>query len=258
MAKGIRRHLLIPDLHYPFHCPKFVELMTKIIWSHRFSSVTQLGDAVDFYQISRFSKEVSRKSTASQDLKQYRAQMYKWQTALLSRNPKAVWNQLEGNHEQRLQRFMNDNPKVEGFIRTVPEILGIDAPEYRRTPMETNWHPLNVWNSLVIGDCVIHHGEAFGKHVAVMNCAIYGGMTEYRGFIQGHTHRLQKAHEGPNWSATIGHGTVATKTMHLNKPTNWVQAFGILNEDIKTGKTHLSVHTVNDGSTIIDGGKCEV
>lgn len=241
----IKHYLIIPDLHVPHHDPSYIALVTKIIKIIKPDGLVQLGDALDFWQISRFDKDPMRKRTLMDDVKMYSQILDEWEDAL---PVSSEIIQLEGNHEDRLRRYIWQNAKelAGGWVRSVPEMLG-----FKGRLIKCTWHELSDWKSCKIGNCILHHGHYFNAHVAV------GNLTRYpASLITGHTHRFQFVSNGQRFSATLGHGSNESETAHQPTPTGWQQALGILT--VVSGKSHLNPILVQNGQCILFDQKVSV
>lgn len=235
----IKRYLVIPDLHYPYHDPSFLALIPRIVKLAKIYGIVQLGDALDFWQISRYDKNPARKRTIAEDAALYKTTLIEWAKCL----PKdGVIHQIEGNHCDRLRRYVWANAKeLEGLVKTVPEMIGL-----RDLPIKAIWHPIHKWDSCKIGDAILHHGHFFNQHLAV------GNLTRYpKKFIQGHSHRFQFASNGTHFSASLGHGSNESETAHQPTPTGWQQAMGIL--VVINGVSHLEPILVKNGRCVVYG-----
>lgn len=231
--------LILPDLHFPFHCPLYLKVVTLVIKLLRaeLNGIVQLGDFVDCWQLSVFDKDPARKNNVIQDIEQYG----KWLDqidALVKRETK--FYQLEGNHEDRLRRYAwAKAPDLVGMVRDIPEILSF-KDRNKHSNMTYRWFPISDWDACQIGDVVLHHGHFFNKHVAVNNLAIYETK-----FISGHTHRFQFAANGDRWSVSLGYGSTEPAIGHKPVPHGWQQVFAILT--VVDGKGWLEPFLVNKG-----------
>ncbi len=240
----IKRFLILSDLHVPYHDISYIALATKIIKLLRPDGLIQLGDAVDFWQISSYDKDPNRKRTLMDDVKMYSTILDEWEDALPITSE--IF-QLEGNHENRLTRYIWKHAKelADGWVKTVPEMLNL-----RKRSIKCTWHELSNWQSCKIGNCIIHHGHYFNAHTAM------GNLTRYpTSLITGHTHRFQFVSNGDRFSATLGHGSNEADTAHQPTPTGWQQALGILT--VVNGKSHLEPIMVRNGECVLFGKKVE-
>lgn len=240
----MKTFLVVPDIHVPFHCRKYIKLVTKIIKHINPDGLVQLGDALDAFQISTYSKDPSRRNLLAEDIEDYKQILNEWARNL---KPHSHIHLLCGNHEQRLERYIASNCRdLHGLVPGWKTLLGIDIRN-KVGQHHWHWHPYHKWNSCQIGDCVLMHGFYFNQHVAA-TC-----LQKYRtNVIFGHTHRLQFIHDGTHWACSLGHGSDENDTAHQPTPTGWKQCLGLLHVDHK-GKTKLDIIEVNDGRAVVYG-----
>ena len=243
----IKHYLVLPDLHFPEHCLKYLALIDKVIKIIKPNGIVQLGDALDFHQISRYDKDPSRKNTLGDDIALYNETLNRW-SALLPKG--GAVHLIEGNHCYRMQRYIAANAReLFEICRPLPELLRL--PQRNADGKHKwHWHSYNKWNSCRIGDCVLMHGFYYNQHATSTNLAKYKMST-----ISGHTHRVSYATDGIHYAASLGHGSDEKNTMHQPTPSGWTQAFGILYED--DGKTSLEIITVKNGRCILHGQKIQ-
>lgn len=240
----LKTYLILSDLHYPYHCRKYVKLATKIIKELRVDGLVQLGDAIDAFQISTYSKDPARRNFLADDIDEYKLQLNEWARHLKSG---AQIHLLCGNHENRLQKFVASHCRdLHGLVPDWPTLLGIDLRN-KSGRHKWYWHPYSKWDSCKIGDCVLLHGFYFNQHVAA-TC-----LQKYRSsIIFGHTHRLQAVYDGQNFAISLGHGSNESETAHQPTPTGWEQAMALLHVDNK-GKTSVDILRIKDGKTVLYG-----
>jgi hypothetical protein len=233
--------LIIPDLHFPFHCPWYCELITKVIRKLDLMGVVQLGDFVDMWQVSRYDKDPARKETVVEDINSYKAQLQVWMGEM---NYGSIWRQLVGNHEIRLDKYLHKNaPALHEVMRPLPELLGITEGHDK---INVSWHPYHQWDSCQVADVTLHHGVYYNQHTAAGNLVKYN-----RKFIQGHNHRVQYVSNGELWSATMGHGSDESMTAHQPTPTGWQQCFGLLT--VVDGCGNLDLCLTKQGTATVWG-----
>lgn len=240
MKPAFKRYVVVPDCHVPYHDVSLIALVTKIIKILKPNGVIQLGDALDFWQISSYDKNPLRKKTMMDDIKVYSGILDEWEKAL-GRDGEII--QLEGNHEDRLRRYIWKHAKelADGWVRSVPEMLG-----FKKRSIKCTWHELANWQSCKIGNCVFHHGHYFNMHTAV------GNLIKYPiSLVTGHTHRFQYASNGTRFSVTLGHASNEHETAHQPTPTGWQQAIGIFT--VINGKSYLDPILINRGECMLYG-----
>jgi hypothetical protein len=152
--------LFATDVHVPWHDPHAVELSMLIGEDYKPDLRVAGSDGLDFYKLSRFSKDPMRgKGVTLQD------EIYQWQTMEQAWNdacPSATVRYLLGNHEIRLRKYIWDQApelaSLEGL--SFENVLGLDALgiEYDDFSVETNNQ------EIMIGTLAIKHGSAARKH----------------------------------------------------------------------------------------------
>lgn len=240
----MKTYLIVPDLHISYQDSNFIRLTYKLLKDIRFNGIVQLGDALDFWQLSTYDKDPSRKNTIMDDIEEWNDILTKW-SSLLYRNSEI--HLLEGNHEFRLHRYISRHAKeLHEIVRPIPELLKLKE----RTASGNvifKWHPYAKWNSLMLGDCVLLHGFYFNQHTAMTNLKKYRCST-----ISGHTHRMQYVSDGTHFACSLGHGSNESITAHQPTPTEWTQCLGILTVK-DDGTTSLEVILVKDGKAVVRG-----
>lgn len=239
----LKTYLVVPDIHVPFHCPKFIKLVTKLIKELNPDGLIQLGDAVDAFQISTYSKDPNRRNLLVEDIDDYKLILNEWSRHMKSGS---TIHLLEGNHEHRLSRYIAGNCRdLHGLVPDWETLIGVKLRN-QVGPHRWHWHNYSKWDSCKIGDCVLLHGFYYNQHVAMTNLNKYKTST-----ICGHTHRVQFVTDGTHFAATLGHGSNEHETAHQPTPSGWTQSIGILTEHL--GKTSLEILVVRDGRTVFRG-----
>lgn len=235
----MRTYLVIPDLHVPYHDPRFVDCAVKAARILRPDGIIQLGDAIDCYQLSKFLKDPARKAEIGEDILEYGRILDRFQ-AEMKRG--ASFDQLEGNHEDRIRRFVWDRcPELACMVKPLEEMLRI-----RSRGSKWRFHTLSDWMGCRKGNVYLHHGVFYNKHLAASNLDRY-----LCNFVQGHSHRVQKMSNGVWWSVSLGHGADEKKVSHVAARTCWAQALGVLHIDGE--QSWIDVHIVENGKTVIFG-----
>lgn len=236
--------LVLSDLHYNYHCEKYVSIATQLIKKLKPDYVIQCGDALDAGTISSYLQNPKITTRFVDEINAYNAQLDVWQKAM---KHGSVFHQLQGNHSERLERYLAKNCReIHEIVRTVPELLRFKERN-KKGKVKFVWHPLSNWKSCKIGDVYFHHGTYFDKNVAVTNLTRYPGIK----FLQGHAHRYQCAAANGVWSVSLGHGSNAEKTAHICAPNQWQQAMAVVN--FINGVGHFEPILVNDGEAVFRG-----
>lgn len=233
-------YLIEPDTHRPYHCTRYQHIVYQVMEWLQPRGYVNLGDAVDWFQLSTFDKDPRRVNFIEDDLALYSSHVDEVEKLL---PVGGVLHQIEGNHSDRLRRYIWANARaLVGIVPDVPKLLRF--PERNAGGrIRAIWHPIANWRSCRIGDTVFTHGHYFDKHTAVNN------LTRYRGHnvVHGHTHRVQYAENGDNFQATLGHGSREEDTMHRPVPSDWCRALGLYT--VYKGRGSLEICTMRRGST---------
>lgn len=177
MGSRARRTLVIGDVHCPYEDTKAVRRVIEAC-SDGFSECVINGDFLDMASMSRFGKDRETPSIES-ELKSARRILGSLRSALGDR---CAITYLQGNHELRLSKQLNElMPDLAGLV-SIPELLRLDdlGIEYVDSPNPT---------------CYV---EREGVLVGHFNRALKGAgktavelMRQYGvPVVQGHTHRL--------------------------------------------------------------------
>lgn len=165
------------DLHRPYHCKKSERTAHNLTEDLQPDIIVNLGDILDCYAVSRFDKDPARVDTMQDEFDSGREHFEE----LRKRNPDSRIIVKEGNHEERLQRYLWSRAPALSSLRclTVPEQLGLPS-------LNIEWVPAK--KRLYLGDLCITHGvtvrqkSGYTAHGELAARNVSG--------ISGHTHRL--------------------------------------------------------------------
>jgi hypothetical protein len=179
--------------------------------------VTVIGDLADFYAVSAHSKNPERARNLEWEVEDVNKALDELDS--LEASDKRF---IAGNHEDRLQRYLQDK---------APELFGIvNIPKLFRLK-ERGWQYTAYKDDTKIGKLYATHdvGSA-GRH------ATFSALDTYQhSVVTGHTHRLQYIVEGNavgefKLSAQFGWLGDRTKIDYLHRASvnkNWALGFGV-------------------------------
>jgi predicted phosphodiesterase len=240
----MRTYIIVPDIHVPYHSAKSVKMVTALIKELKPDGLVQLGDFVDNFQLSKYSKDPGRRNLIADDIEDFKGILNEWARHLKTG---AHVHLLEGNHEKRLKTYIADKCReLHGLVPDWPTLLGLELRN-KAGRHKWHWHPYERWNSCQIGDVVLHHGFYYNEHCAAKALAKYKC-----NFIFGHTHRLQYVSDGTHYACTLGHISNEKETAHNPTPTGWQETLGLLHVD-RLGRTKLDILKIDDGRTVLYG-----
>lgn len=167
------KFIALGDIHFPFSNPSSLDETINFISDYCPEYIILLGDIVDCYSLSRFDKEPRRILSLQKEFDLANEFLAK----LKQVSPKSQIIYIEGNHERRLQKYLDSHPEISSIRSlTIPLLLGLDTLDI---PYVKNF---------TLGDMYFTHGEVVRK---------YSGQSA-RGELEkndvsgcsGHTHRL--------------------------------------------------------------------
>ncbi len=219
----MKRILCTPDLHFPFMDRKAVASLLQYVSEQEWDEWIDLGDRIDFDFISKHVEGYPRLTMGKQFTETYQgagAELARWLVAVRTKNPKCKATWIEGNHEYRVQRYLDKHPELEGSIE-VP------------TQMELNrrgvtWIPYwSTGRTYRVGKCTFLHGTWVNEHHAKKHVMAF--MTSV---VYGHAHNLQsyslvkQSQQHPIEGTSLG-CLCAPQPYMRGKPNNWQTAFGV-------------------------------
>ena len=168
---------IISDVHVPYQDPKAVGVMLKMLRYFRPNNVIINGDALDCVQLSRFSRDPMEPES-------FKAHLVELCNIIRQIQKYSNVVYIEGNHEARVQKYINDRaPELHGIV-SIEGLLArrlADPIEYVRT---TPGESMRTWNDdLLIG----HFGKAAKNTCYTVKLLVEKYMTNV---VQAHTHRL--------------------------------------------------------------------
>ena len=228
--------LAIGDLHIPFQDDIAIDACLRYADQHNPTIISIMGDMLDFYQISTFSKNPLRSKRLFQEIEQGKAFL----TTLRERYPNARIIYYEGNHEARLTKYILDKAPQLAELLTgfLPDKLGLGALniEYHSVPFRIGrlWH--------------LHgHEKGAGSYNPeyITNVLM---QYIYDHFITFHYHRSQeklyKRLGDRYWkAASIGHLAGQMDYSIMNK---WQQGFAIIRYQ-QDGEFSIDSRTIING-----------
>ena len=182
-----------------------------------------LGDLMDFNCIARFNDGLPRKKrgeTLRKDYDYANKFLDRHLAAVRKNNPKCRAVLQEGNHDERIERYVDKYPELEGKVEVEPSLnLGGRGVEWVRYNADKTFH---------IGKAYFHHGLYLGQYHAAKHAREFGVCNFY-----GNTHDVQEhaiSRKGDN--STIKAKSLGCMCRYgqnyiVGKPTKWQQALTV-------------------------------
>lgn len=203
---------VISDTHFPFEDKKALKKVLQLIKQEKPTHVVQIGDLLDQYSFSKYSKSVGI-TPKSDIIKGLKAAKGMW-TDIKKAVPRAKCVQLLGNHDIRMhKRIMDKLPELEEIYdpNEIYRIKGVKLIESDRGYID------------IEGVRYLH-----GYLSKSIDHAIKQGMP----VCHGHRHRPEIATMGKGlWSMDVGFlgkESLLPFQYTQSKTTNWTVACGIV------------------------------
>ena len=225
---------VLADIHIPYHDNVALETALSYLDEFKPNTIVLLGDMLDFYKVSRFTKKIGRHSVGS-ELGQGRMFLQN----LRYRFPGAKIIYLEGNHENRLERYILENAAeiadlMEDLLISKLGLVG-SCVEYRAYFFS-------------IGKLFYLHGheKAGGGNAEHICNVVFRQTLDHT--IFGHHHRQQekvfkRIDGGTLWTGGVGYLAGPMEYAPLNQ---WSQGFATIVYQAN-GHFKARLHKIQDG-----------
>ena len=178
-----KKPLIVSDIHLPYHDINAIEIALEKAYKDNVDSIYLNGDILDFYQVSRFTKEGGAMS-----IKEERDMFFEF-IGWINENFDVPIYFKAGNHEERLAKYINEKApdlaqlpelSLSGFLKL--DELDIQFVDGRQKAM--------------MGKLIVVHGHEFGE-------SIFSPVNPARGLflraksttLAGHNHQTSEHHE---------------------------------------------------------------
>lgn len=222
----------ISDIHVPYQNQVAVNITVRMAWHFKPQNIIINGDALDNAQLSRFSHDPFEPESLKSNIEEL-CDIIKD----LQKYSKVIF--IEGNHEARFQRYINDKaPDLHGLL-TMDSLIndGLDTKiDYIRTNPGESMLP---WRD----DLLIGHWNTARKY----SCYTAKALVErfQTNIVQAHTHRIGE-YSIRAWNKTLygwENGCLCDLNPEYTMHPNWQNGFLVYSQigdewDIET--VHIS------------------
>lgn len=237
----MKRLLLIPDVHRPYHDKQAWSVMLKAARKFAPHKVICLGDFADCYGISMHDKDPTRRETFGDEIDDSNVGLDEIEAA----TPIAEHYFIKGNHEYRVERLLKLNPQLAPFI-SIERLLRL---------RERGWHVTQYQDSLRIGKLHLTHDEGNAGPQAHEKAR----SSFESNVVIGHTHRMAISYRG-NAKGTSNVGAMfgwlgdidKIDYVHRVKAQQWQHGFGI-GYLLNSGVVHLQAVPIINGMCVVVG-----
>ena len=236
--------LIVPDTHRPFHDVKAWALFMRCARQLQPKHLVIIGDFADCYAVNEHAKDPDMVSIFQEEIDDVMNGLDQLD-ALGARHKYYI----EGNHEDRIARYVSKHPELKGVL-TTQRLFKLTERGWHFTPYKQHTNIGKVWFTHDVG--------------VASRTAIFRSLDLYQhSVVTGHTHRLMYVVEGtalgnePKVAASFGWlGDVERiDYMHRAKArASWALGFGVGTYNPKTGFMYLTpVPILPDYSCCING-----
>lgn len=230
------------DLHHPYHDDRAFNCLIKVIKDLKPSIFILGGDNMDFNTISAYNKhkpKLIEGSRLSRDYKRFNGDILYPLEQLLGDDCKKYF--MKGNHEERVNRLIESEPKLEGLIE-VENNLDL-----------SKWKTYEYKEVLTIGHMNFIHGIYWNKYHSNKTVSVYE-----KNIFYGHVHTPQifttisPIDSLPKQGVSVG--CMCQKNPHYkeNQPNHWVNQFLVF-YILSDGTFRYVTPTIIHGRMILNG-----
>ena len=218
--------VVIPDLHVPHEDKRSVAAVEQYLADEKWDYWICIGDLVDNDAISAFNagkpRKITQAPTVQEQFSEANLFLNRHLSTVTRHNPTVDLVYLEGNHEERTERYVDRNPELQGLV-DIEQALRL---KQRGVKYVRFWSTGELYQ---LGKLYIGHGayavqNHAAKHVRDFGCNI----------MYGHTHDVQQftvKQRGKNQTLlaqSIGCLCAHDQPYMRGRPTNWSTAFAIV------------------------------
>lgn len=240
---SLRRVLILPDTHSPYHDKRAWRLVMKVGHEFKPHTLVHLGDLADCYAVSAHSKDPSRTLSLADEIelvRELRAEMDS-----LGAKRKVF---VEGNHEDRLKRYLQDK---------APELFGLVDADRLLGLSENGWEFVPYRQSAQVGKVHFTHDTGTTGKYSTMRAL----ETFQHSVCVGHNHAMQYMVVGDatgdyqvgaqfGWLGDIEQ----VDYMHrIRVRRSWALGFGTGYHDTQSGMVFLVPHPIVDYRACVEG-----
>lgn len=179
MSDKLKRVLVVPDVHVPYHDKRAWALLLKAARVFQPDVIVVLGDFADFYAVSSFKKDPLRAGQLDIEIKACNEHLD--QLDALGAREKVF---IAGNHCDRLERYLKEK---------APELFSMLSVQGLFRLQQRGWRYIPYKSDVKLGMAYFTHdvGGATGRNAAHKALDVY-----QHTIVTGHTHRLMYVVEG--------------------------------------------------------------
>jgi len=246
MVMKLRTALIIPDCHIPYHHRKAYALMLKVARHVKPKEIIILGDYADFYAVSSYAKDPRLPSMLKEEIDAVNDHLDQLDELF----PKAKKVYIEGNHENRLERYLCEKaPALFGYA---------DCRELFKINQRFGWH----WQKYGPGQRYrVLNSKLTARHTPLGSTAKASAAKALISHVFGHIHTIEESHivglNGDNHVAfSVGWLGDKRKDMVFDYVKNhhqWALGFGLVHVRPNGNFYREKIHILDDMTCVVNG-----
>jgi len=247
---NLKASLIIPDCHFPWVDRKAYNLMLEVASTQKISEVCILGDYADFFSVSSHKKDPTLPSMLDKELVSVNEAL----TEIDEVFPDARKVYIQGNHEFRLERYLQDQaPALYGLVDCLTLFNLHQRPRWTWVP----YGPSQKYQILGSKLYARHEPFSMASPQATARKALCS-------LVYGHKHTREFSHiVGMDGSDHIvyspgylgGHRIFPKIYGYVKSHHQWQLGFDIVYVDPKTKYFYTNPTQILDDYTCVFGGK---
>lgn len=239
----MKKLLLIPDCHVPYHDKRSMNLVRRMAKQVGFDILVTLGDFADFFKVSFHERTLDRRMGFASEVRAVNHELDMWDELGIKEK-----HFIAGNHEYRFDRYLAEKAPE------LSELPGLSVPELFRLE-ERGWKFTPYRSDLRIGKLWLTHDEGTSGPLACIRArGTYEGNV-----VIGHCHAATVAYQGnakgeTHVGASFGWLGDVSKVdyMHQVKARRWQQCIGTGVME-SSGVVHLQACPIIKGRVCVFG-----
>lgn len=225
-SRSYKLAVVIPDLHVPHEDKRSVAAVEQYLADERWDYWVCLGDLIDNEAISTFNagkpRKVQQAPTVQEQFSEANRFLDRHLAAVTRLNSDCSLVYIEGNHEERTERYVDRNPELQGLV-DVERALRLHERAVRYVRF---WSTGELYQ---LGKLYLGHGAFAVQNHAAKHVRDFGVCLGY-----GHTHDVQMftiKRRGKNetlMAQSFGCLCEYEQPYMRGRPTNWSHAIGVV------------------------------
>ncbi len=242
-----RRELFLADLHLPYEDPYALNIALTYAKTENIDTIVLGGDIVDFMSVSFWDRELTNR-----DLNKERRYAIQVLTKIRQTFPKATIYYIQGNHEERLERYL---------LRKAPELGALDELSVKNLLQLEKLNITYINNREIINktnqpfkiETLYHlHGHEIRTHWTIITVARTLFQRSLENVIFGHFHITQewiqrKINNDVMSSSSVG--CLCKLSAPYSIVNNWNHGFAII-EYKKNGQFTTRNYKIRNGEVL--------